>query len=95
MYGNNLPVIIFSMLQVLARRTDLKLVVTSATMNAEKFADFFGNAPVYKIPGRTFKVDLFFAKNPVEDYVDSACKQALQTHLSGVQGTASPLVHHP
>ena len=83
------------MFQVLARRTDLKLVVTSATMNAEKFADFFGNAPVYKIPGRTFKVDLFFAKNPVEDYVDSACKQALQTHLSGVQGTASPLFHHP
>ena len=64
----------------------MKLIVTSATMNAEKFSDFFGNAPVYNIPGRTFKVDTLFAKNPVEEYVDSAVKQALQTHLSGVQG---------
>ena len=55
-------------------------------MDSEKFADFFGNVPVYKIPGRTFPVDVFFSKNPVEDYVESAVKQALQVHLSGVEG---------
>ena len=79
--------VLFGLLRdVLARRTDLKLIVTSATMNSEKFSDFFGNAPVYNIPGRTFKVDLFFAKTTVDDYVDAAVKQALQTHLSGVAG---------
>ena len=56
-------------------------------MDAEKFAEFFGNVPVYKIPGRTFPVDIFFSKNTVEDYVDSAVKQALQVHLTGVEGT--------
>ncbi|KAK2193816.1 hypothetical protein NP493_5g10060 [Ridgeia piscesae] len=72
--------------KVISRRLDLKLIVTSATMDSDKFSHFFGNVPVFKIPGRTFPVDIFFSKNPVEDYVDSAVKQALQVHLSGVPG---------
>lgn len=39
---------------LLARRRDLKLIITSATMNAKKFSAFFGNAPQFTIPGRTF-----------------------------------------
>lgn len=68
--------------KVLSRRRDLKLIVTSATMNAEKFSNFYGNAPTYTIPGRTFPVEIFHAKSPCEDYVDSAVKQVLQIHLS-------------
>lgn len=49
-------------LQVVARRSDLKLIVTSATMDAEKFAAFFGNVPIFHIPGRTFPVDVLFSK---------------------------------
>ena len=67
----------------------MKLIVTSATMNAEKFSTFFGDVPIFKIPGRTFPVETFFSKNPVEDYVDAAVKQALQVHLSGVEGKLS------
>lgn len=48
--------------QVVARRSDLKLIVTSATMDAEKFAAFFGNVPIFHIPGRTFPVDILFSK---------------------------------
>lgn len=55
-------------------------------MDADKFAVFFGNVPVYYIPGRTFPVELFFSRNTVEDYVDGAVKQALQVHLSGLEG---------
>lgn len=79
--------VLFGLLRdVVARRQDLKLIVTSATMDATKFANFFGNVPVFIIPGRTFPVDLMFAKNPAEDYVDSAVKQALQIHLQPTQG---------
>lgn len=74
-------------MQIVARRQDLKLIVTSATMDATKFATFFGNVPSFKIPGRTFPVDIFFSKNTVEDYVDSAVKQAIQIHLQPNQGT--------
>ncbi|KAJ3325084.1 DEAH-box RNA helicase prp16 [Blyttiomyces sp. JEL0837] len=72
--------------RIMARRRDLKLIVTSATMNAEKFSQFFGNVPCFTIPGRTFPVDIMFSKNPCEDYVDSAVKQALAIHLSHPPG---------
>ena len=40
--------VLFGVLRrVIARRRDLKLLVTSATMNADKFSQFFGNAPVF------------------------------------------------
>ncbi|PSS31934.1 hypothetical protein PHLCEN_2v2294 [Hermanssonia centrifuga] len=68
--------------KILSRRRDLKLIVTSATMNAEKFSSFYGNAPTFTIPGRTFPVEVFHAKSPCEDYVDSTVKQVLQIHLS-------------
>ncbi|XP_071958748.1 pre-mRNA-splicing factor ATP-dependent RNA helicase PRP16-like isoform X2 [Antedon mediterranea] len=79
--------VLFGLLRdVVARRHDLKLIVTSATMDSQKFANFFGNVPVFEIPGRTFPVDVLFSKNVVEDYVDSAVKQALQIHLTGSHG---------
>ncbi|KIJ45233.1 hypothetical protein M422DRAFT_227959 [Sphaerobolus stellatus SS14] len=68
--------------KILSRRRDLKLIVTSATMNAEKFSSFYGNSPCFTIPGRTFPVEIFHSKSPCEDYVDSAVKQVLQIHLS-------------
>ncbi|ETE68184.1 Pre-mRNA-splicing factor ATP-dependent RNA helicase PRP16, partial [Ophiophagus hannah] len=55
--------VLFGLLrEVVARRSDLKLIVTSATMDAEKFASFFGNVPIFHIPGRTFPVDVLFSK---------------------------------
>lgn len=72
--------------KVLARRRDLKLIVTSATMNAKRFSDFYGSAPEFIIPGRTFPVDIQYSRSPCEDYVDSAVKQALAIHVSQSAG---------
>ncbi|GAA5976865.1 hypothetical protein JCM10908_005655 [Rhodotorula pacifica] len=72
--------------KILSRRRDLKLIVTSATMNAAKFSSFYDDAPCFTIPGRTFPVDVLFSKTPCEDYVDSAVKQALQIHISHPPG---------
>lgn len=66
----------------MARRRDLKLIVTSATMNAERFSEFFGGVPIFRIPGRTFHVEKYYSKTPCEDYVDAAVKQVLTIHLS-------------
>lgn len=68
--------------KILQRRRDLKLIVTSATMNSKRFSDFFGGAPEFFIPGRTFPVDVMFHKSPVEDYVDQAVQQVLSIHVS-------------
>ncbi|CDO91873.1 unnamed protein product [Kluyveromyces dobzhanskii CBS 2104] len=67
---------------LLARRRDLKLVVTSATMNADKFSRFFGNAPQYFIPGKTFPVEVIYSNHPVQDYVEATVQKALDIHLS-------------
>lgn len=74
--------VLFGILRgVISKRRDLKVVITSATMNAEKFSKFFGGAPIYTIPGRTYPVDIFYSRTPVEDYVQSAVFQAVQLHI--------------
>ncbi|KAJ1846841.1 Pre-mRNA-splicing factor ATP-dependent RNA helicase PRP16 [Coemansia sp. RSA 2703] len=55
-------------------------------MNAQRFSEFFGNAPVFTIPGRTFPVDVMFSRTPCDDYVDSAVRQTLTVHLSQAAG---------
>ncbi len=72
--------------KVAAKRRDIKIIITSATMNSDRFAAFFGGVPVYKIPGRTFPVDVFFTKVPVDDYVDSAVQKAIQIHIQQPPG---------
>ncbi|PHH60063.1 hypothetical protein CDD81_2149 [Ophiocordyceps australis] len=68
--------------KILQRRRDLRLIVTSATMNSKRFSDFFGGAPEVTIPGRTFPVDVMFHQSPVEDYVNQAVYQVLSIHVS-------------
>lgn len=74
--------VLFGILKkVLAERKDLKLIVTSATMNAQKFSEFFGFAPIFNIPGRTFKVDIIYNKILPDDYVEASVQKALTVHL--------------
>lgn len=68
--------------KLLRRRRDLKLVVTSATMNADRFTRFFGDAPQYFIPGRTFPVDVFYSRTACTDYVETTVKQVVTIHLA-------------
>lgn len=71
--------ILFGVLRkVVARRVDIKLIVMSATLSADSFSNYFGGVPVFRIPGRTFPVETYFAKSVQEDYVMAAVKQALQ-----------------
>ncbi|AGO12697.1 AaceriADR224Wp [[Ashbya] aceris (nom. inval.)] len=67
---------------LLTKRRNLKLIITSATMNAAKFSQFFGDAPQFTIPGRTFPVQINYTSYPVPDYVEAAVQQAASIHLS-------------
>ena len=44
--------------QLLARRKDLKLIITSATIDVEKFSRHFNDAPIVKVSGRTYPVEV-------------------------------------
>lgn len=79
--------VLFGLLkQIAKRRRDIKIIITSATMNAEKFSSFFGGAPIFNIPGRTFPVNMFYSKGPAEDYVEAAVKKAVEIHVQQPPG---------
>lgn len=59
---------------------ELKVVVMSATLDAEKFQEYFKRAPLLKVPGRTFPVEIFYRAEPVKNYVESAILTTLQIH---------------
>ncbi len=82
----NTDVILGVLRKVVTHRSDLKLIVTSATVNADLFSDFFGGVPVFRIPGRTFPVETYFAKSVQEDYVMAAVKQTIQIHFNSPPG---------
>lgn len=43
-------------------RPEFKVIIASATIDAEKFADYFDGCPIIKIPGRRFPVDIYYTK---------------------------------
>ena len=63
-------------------RPDLKLLISSATLDAEKFSDFFDEAPIFRIPGRRFPVEIFYTKAPEADYIDACVVTILQIHVT-------------
>jgi ATP-dependent helicase HrpA len=56
--------------RILPERADLKVIVSSATIEAERFSAFFGKAPIVQVEGRTFPVDVLY--EPVDPEVDPA-----------------------
>jgi ATP-dependent helicase HrpA len=50
--------------RLLAKRSDLKLIVTSATIDTARFAAHFGNAPVVEVEGRTYPVEVRWRSPP-------------------------------
>ena len=52
--------------KLLGRRSDLKVVLMSATVNAQRFSDYLGGAPIMNVPGRAFPVDTKYLEDAVE-----------------------------
>lgn len=66
--------------EVMQKRPDMKVVVMSATLDAGKFQKYFDNAPLMKVPGRTFPVEVFYTPEPERDYVEAAVRTVVQIH---------------
>ena len=87
--------VLFGLLKsLLAQRKDLKLIVTSATLDAAKFAGYFRNCPVMSVPGRTYPVDVYHTANAQlamtengpksSAYLKDAVELALKIHRTQV-----------
>lgn len=72
--------------EVVQRRPDLKLIIMSATLDAQKFQKYFNNAPLLAVPGRTHPVEIFYTPEPEKDYVEAAIRTVLQIHATEPEG---------
>jgi ATP-dependent RNA helicase DDX35 len=83
-------VVIGLLKKIQRRRPELRIIVTSATLDAEKVRDFFAlnesgrtsdsDVAILSIEGRTFPVDIFYAVDPVPDYVKASVETVMKIH---------------
>lgn len=79
--------VLMAMLKELCvRRPDLKLIVMSATLDAQKFQRYFLDAPLLAVPGRTHPVEIFYTPEPERDYLEAALRTVLQIHATEAEG---------
>jgi pre-mRNA-splicing factor ATP-dependent RNA helicase DHX15/PRP43 len=84
--------ILMGLLKDLAkRRSDLKIIVMSATLDAVKFQKYFSirsgsAAHLFKVPGRTHPVEVFYTQEPEQDYVEAAIRTVLMIHRAEAPG---------
>jgi len=67
--------------EVAKQRADLKIIIMSATLDAGKFQNYFDNAPLMSVPGRTHPVEIFYTPEPERDYLEAAIRTVIQIHL--------------
>ncbi|KAM5476218.1 DEAH-box ATP-dependent RNA helicase prp43 [Microsporum audouinii] len=72
--------------EVVLRRPDMKLIIMSATLDAQKFQRYFSDAPLLAVPGRTHPVEIFYTPEPEQDYVEAAIRTVLQIHATEPEG---------
>jgi pre-mRNA-splicing factor ATP-dependent RNA helicase DHX15/PRP43 len=70
---------------VAKKRKDLKIIIMSATLDAVKFQKYFSlrtdiAAPLFKVPGRTHPVEVFYTQEPEPDYMEAAMRTVLMIH---------------
>lgn len=79
--------VLFGLVKDIARfRKDLKLLISSATLDADKFSQFFDDAPIFRIPGRRFPVNIYYTKAPEADYLEATVVTVLQIHVTQPPG---------
>lgn len=75
--------VLFGLIKDIARfREDIKIIISSATMNAEAFSKYFDDAAIFNIPGRTYDVEILYTRAPEADYLDAAVVTILQCHIT-------------
>ncbi|KAI0785231.1 putative pre-mRNA splicing factor [Abortiporus biennis] len=92
--------ILFALVKDIARfRPELRLLISSATMDAEKFREYFDDAPIfygmrthsstcvcYVVPGRRYPVDIHYTPQPEANYLHAAITTVFQIHTTQPKG---------
>ncbi|CUA75439.1 pre-mRNA-splicing factor ATP-dependent RNA helicase DHX16 [Rhizoctonia solani] len=79
--------ILFALVKDIARfRPELRLLISSATMDAKKFSEYFDDAPIFYVPGRRYPVDIHYTPQPEANYLHAAITTVFQIHTTQPKG---------
>lgn len=79
--------VLFGLLkEAVKRRANLRVIISSATLDFAKFSTFFNNAKVLRIPGKMFPVETFYYRFHTHDYFTLALNTVLNIHLREKDG---------
>ncbi|HZG04023.1 MAG TPA: ATP-dependent RNA helicase HrpA [Streptomyces sp.] len=86
----NIDFLLGYLAQLLPRRPDLKVVITSATIDPERFSRHFGDAPIIEVSGRTYPVEVRYrplleedGDNPDRDQITAICDAVDELQAEG------------
>lgn len=68
------------------RASNLKVLITSATLDGEKVSKFFSNCPVLNVPGKLYPVEIFYSRERPTSYVESSLNKAIDIHKREQEG---------
>ncbi|XP_065874215.1 probable pre-mRNA-splicing factor ATP-dependent RNA helicase DEAH4 isoform X2 [Euphorbia lathyris] len=68
------------------RASNLKILITSATLDGEKVSEFFSGCPILNVPGKLYPVEILYSKEPHKCYIESSLKAALDIHIHQPEG---------
>ncbi|KAJ8754471.1 hypothetical protein K2173_005632 [Erythroxylum novogranatense] len=81
--GMNEDFLLIILRDLLPRRPGLRVILMSATINANLFSDYFGNAPIIHIPGFTFPVEELFLEDVLE-----RTRYSIQSESENIHGNS-------
>ncbi|KAM5568155.1 putative pre-mRNA-splicing factor ATP-dependent RNA helicase DEAH4 [Rosa sericea] len=68
------------------RASNLKVLITSATLDGDKVSQFFSNCPVLNVPGKLYPVEILYSNERPKSYLESSLKTALDIHIKEPEG---------
>ncbi len=90
----NIDLLLGHLKQLLPKRPDLRLIISSATIDQERFSQYFGGAPIVEVSGRHYPVEIRYrpleaeapGKQPLAVAVAAAVQDLLEEHQAPVPG---------
>ncbi|CRH02743.1 pre-mRNA-splicing factor ATP-dependent RNA helicase PRP2, putative [Plasmodium relictum] len=67
-------------------RENIRIVISSATLDAEKISTYFNCAPIFYVPGRKYNVDIYYTINNESNYLSAIVITILQIHITQAKG---------
>ncbi|KAL2233707.1 probable pre-mRNA-splicing factor ATP-dependent RNA helicase DEAH4 [Sesamum indicum] len=68
------------------RASNLKVLITSATLDGEKVSRFFSNCPILNVPGKLFPVEIQHSSERPKSYLEASLKTAIDIHVREPEG---------